>query len=538
MSYNKETGLYEGYIYKITNNINGKLYIGQTTTTVEHRIGQHFSKQQEAYHGILKYAINKYGKDNFSYEMLAKIECETRSKLCEELNNLEIKMIKKYNSITPNGYNISEGGNSHVFLGKPTAVYDIDGNLLNTFDSCSEAARFMGVDPKIVFRMCSGELHKSRKTDYIFRYLDDDFNTYDPFTTKRQYKIYQFTIDGKLINKYNNAQDVVAQNPSMNSNLITRAVNSKGLYKNYYWSKNDYFDFDINEYQKWHPVDQYSLNGELLKQWNNISEAIESLNINCGSRICEQTIGKIFVPVCGYIWRDRNHPFDEFKVDYDIRKTKQPVDQYTINGEYLGSYQTIKEAAEVNNIPKTYLSHISKCCKGKANYAVGYVWRYKGDSFDKYKVNTDFKTKQSVDQYDIDGNFINTFPTIKEAILSIGQSEKLITNISSVCRGKTKTAFGYVWRYHGEPFGNFVLDVRHKHINKYDLDNNYIETFHKGIDAAKSLNKPGEAKKYSGTIIHHLDNPNHIAYGYKWYYADDPNQPDKTKIINNIYRSR
>lgn len=34
MAYNKETGMYEGYIYKIINNINNKAYIGQTITTI------------------------------------------------------------------------------------------------------------------------------------------------------------------------------------------------------------------------------------------------------------------------------------------------------------------------------------------------------------------------------------------------------------------------------------------------------------------------------------------------------------------------
>lgn len=42
MSLNKD-GTYTGYIYKIENLINGNCYIGQTTTTIEHRWGQHKS---------------------------------------------------------------------------------------------------------------------------------------------------------------------------------------------------------------------------------------------------------------------------------------------------------------------------------------------------------------------------------------------------------------------------------------------------------------------------------------------------------------
>ena len=46
MAYNKETGMWEGYIYVITNSVNRKQYVGQTITTVEHRFKQHISKKK------------------------------------------------------------------------------------------------------------------------------------------------------------------------------------------------------------------------------------------------------------------------------------------------------------------------------------------------------------------------------------------------------------------------------------------------------------------------------------------------------------
>lgn len=88
-----------GYIYKTTNLINNKIYIGQKKSKVF---------LNEKYLGSGKYlwhAINKYGKDNFIVEMLD--TAETR----DELSELEIFYISTYNSTDPKiGYNIARGG--------------------------------------------------------------------------------------------------------------------------------------------------------------------------------------------------------------------------------------------------------------------------------------------------------------------------------------------------------------------------------------------------------------------------------------------
>lgn len=88
MSYNKQTGLYEGFIYCLTNKINGKKYIGQTITTIEHRVSQHFSKRRKRKYAI-SLAIKKYGKENFLVDEIAKISNATKEKLIEELNVLD-----------------------------------------------------------------------------------------------------------------------------------------------------------------------------------------------------------------------------------------------------------------------------------------------------------------------------------------------------------------------------------------------------------------------------------------------------------------
>jgi len=88
-------------IYKITNKINGKIYIGQTTTSIKDRWKSHCKRKDRP--GI-SHAIQKYGKENFTIE-----EIDGANSL-SELNYLEEHYIYTYNSLAPNGYNLTSGG--------------------------------------------------------------------------------------------------------------------------------------------------------------------------------------------------------------------------------------------------------------------------------------------------------------------------------------------------------------------------------------------------------------------------------------------
>lgn len=94
-----------GVIYKVTNKLNKKVYIGQTKQKLKKRKEQHIycAKRLNEYKSHFHSAIIKYGTDNFQWEQ---IDC-AESK--EELNKKEIEYIKKFDSIN-NGYNICAGG--------------------------------------------------------------------------------------------------------------------------------------------------------------------------------------------------------------------------------------------------------------------------------------------------------------------------------------------------------------------------------------------------------------------------------------------
>lgn len=87
-------------IYKATNKINNKVYIGQTVRSLEVRMSEHKRHNYTAFDK----AINKYGLENFDVEVI------NTAKDINELNEKEIYWIKYYNCIAPNGYNQCNGG--------------------------------------------------------------------------------------------------------------------------------------------------------------------------------------------------------------------------------------------------------------------------------------------------------------------------------------------------------------------------------------------------------------------------------------------
>lgn len=151
-------------IYKITNKINNKSYIGQSVD-----IGRRFSRHKTAAKYQEKHplydAINKYGLENFSFEIL---EYCTK----EELNEKEIYWVDYYKSfIQNNGYNLTLGGGNVCmsFTSKLTEEdidYIIDVLLNNTNISQQELAKEFDVGEDTISEINMGKSHI--RTDIVY----------------------------------------------------------------------------------------------------------------------------------------------------------------------------------------------------------------------------------------------------------------------------------------------------------------------------------------------------------------------------------
>lgn len=155
-------------IYVITNKVNGKQYVGQSVHPKK-RWWQH--KHMAEIKGDdypIHLAISKYGEDNFSFDIL---------EWTDDYDNREIQTIKDLNTISPNGYNISAGGNGNVMIGKEhprntlsdETVLDIIFDLQNTKLSDRDIAKKYKTTDKIVADVNHGYSHKVADVEYPIR---------------------------------------------------------------------------------------------------------------------------------------------------------------------------------------------------------------------------------------------------------------------------------------------------------------------------------------------------------------------------------
>lgn len=391
----KEKNSYVGYIYKIINSVNDKIYIGQTRADLGIRWSQHKYSMKYEKHKPLYRAMSKYGFEKFRIIPLETVNASTLDKIVEILNEREMYYISLYNTLSPYGYNLTVGGNqTSIYATKAVDAYNASGELMYSFDSTTEAVKVLGIAGKQhhgISSCCRGKSDSA--LGYIWRYRGEPFDKYPIKTTQQQ------------LDRYNN--------------LI--------------------------------PVDQYSLSGNFLASYSQITDALLSI------------------------------------------------------GKLSGG------------------TSITRCCKGQTNKAYGYVWRYKNDPFDLYREHHYGQTP--VDIYEKSGVLVGKFSSINNAIRALGLKPSLHASAVYCCKGYYLTCGGYVWRYTSEPFDKYPLKRKlreYKPICRYTLDDKFV-------DMKESANQYAKTLKLSGGS-HVLGackgkTKGHFAYGYKWYFADDPVRP-------------
>ena len=221
---------YIGYVYKITNKINGKIYIGETLNTIEKRFKQHCSDAYlKTYENYYFYkAIRKYGPENFEISQLEHVSNLDRKVLKEEILKLEKEYIKKYDSFN-SGYNSNSGGRhplevkketrelqskrkkedpktidrlhyarSFQKINKEVIAYNYNtGDKIKEFKSIREASEYYNIDSSGIVKVCkkiTNYLGSDKDVKITWRYAEDIYEI--------NYTIKVYDECGNLLNKF------------------------------------------------------------------------------------------------------------------------------------------------------------------------------------------------------------------------------------------------------------------------------------------------------------------------------------------------
>ena len=326
MSFNENTNKYEGFLYIITNDINDKVYIGQTLLTTELRWIEHkHAAGRKKSKTALYLAMKKYNIEKFHIQELERVEAVTEEELRGILNTKEIAYIRQYQSLThENGYNITPGGKNVSKQQKEiTYCFDINtGELFKIFSSRVEAGNY--------------------------------FNA--------------------------------------RSSSISNAIKNKRVYKGYYFSDTNIFDYIAPEPSRVSsiPIKQYK-NGVLVNTYESCESAANILHLS-KSNIYGACTG-LHQSTGGFVWRFIHDEYNKYPLPPIRTKV---INKYSKDDVYLETYASVVEASIDVNTPASNISAVlakRKNCKT----AGGYKWYYADDPNqpDKTKIITNSQEKAS-----------------------------------------------------------------------------------------------------------------------------------------------
>lgn len=267
---------YMGYIYKITNIINQKSYIGLTTRTVEERWQEHLRAMQNYKEKRPLYsALYKYGISNFTVETI------------EEINNEQLEEREKYwiayYDTYYNGYNATLGGDGK--WEKNVEQYTKNGDYITTYPNAIIAAKATGISEGSIRATCRKEYKYSY--DFLFKYKDDPTPVQELVNNLKNNKcfkkvIYQYKLDGTLLAIYPSVQEAKIQTGITN---LYRGVNAVTPYANYVWRTSDqtfYDNLDLTSI-----IVQLDNQNNIVNYFDSFLSAAKSLGKKTGSSISE-----------------------------------------------------------------------------------------------------------------------------------------------------------------------------------------------------------------------------------------------------------
>lgn len=279
-------------VYKTTNLINGKIYIGVHRTNPDIFDGYigcgMYSKGNQKNRKGFPEAVRKYGYSNFKRETLFEYPDSQQGMIQayqKESEIVTLEFIKRSDN-----YNLTVGGKWTVYnnLKKKISQYTLDGKFIRTWESITEAEQSLGLTS--INQALKG--NSKYCGNYQWRFYSDESDI-DPVTPKEK-TIYQFDLKGNLLKCWKSITEASKEfeNPVSAKTAIHNVCHNKTRQAyGYYWSFKCKFEYE--PYDKGcRPVAKYNDEGIFLESYSSIKDAAEANNIGKSSNINAAISGK------------------------------------------------------------------------------------------------------------------------------------------------------------------------------------------------------------------------------------------------------
>ena len=269
--------MYAGYIYKITNTINDRIYIGKTVN-LEKRWYQHRRMKENK---VLYKAFVKYGIENFTFEEVIRVKSKDKETLNFILNILETFYIKKFDSYNK-GYNCTLGGEGTI-------------------------GRIVSEENRMNLRNSHlGHKHTEEQKEKIgtaLRGRTRDHEMINNAALKRRKSILQYSLDGEFIQEYEGLTLIEGVHAA---GIIQCCKKCLGQSQGYIWryKESEAFPLKIEVKETFHlkgrAVYQYTKQGEFISKFNSINEASNMTDIK--SSAIRNNLSGQSKSAGGYVW--------------------------------------------------------------------------------------------------------------------------------------------------------------------------------------------------------------------------------------------
>lgn len=375
-------------IYKLTFP-DGKIYIGQTKDLKKRMQLYLFCNDRKAT-GVTS-IIRSFGIDSVDVEVLCRITGmnEVDERLC--LNILEIHYISEMNSLEPNGYNTSLGGEifgipnevlamssdevKNYYRGgcKPVLEYDASGKFVREYKSIADCAYQLGVKDDTVRlyltknKMLHGKhiLRKKRGMD-----IPQEISVADVETVTKVKKVYVTKEVEKEVEK-KVYKEVVVEKPKIERVSPCVLYDSDGELVGEYKHKSE--AERAAGFQSTVPYGRYRNGYILFRRGLNVQTKIEPME-----EMSKYILEDYYVPLCDCQLRTKpvslvgvKHRSTR-KGRHSIIYNNSPIAQFTLDGELVAEYDSTRDASEATGIP---YSGIYACVNGKTKKSNGFVWK-------------------------------------------------------------------------------------------------------------------------------------------------------------------